>query len=147
MTDLFDSAYREIIGLPSARAAYRTLFCDLAGGHQLPALVHCTTGKDRTGWAAAALLMLLGVSAEDVMAEYLLTNDLLLPALQPMFDQFRDAGGDPTVLVPVFGVDPAYLAAGLDEMASRFGSIEGYFSHGLGLDAPTLDALRATFLE
>ena len=147
VTDLFDSAYREIIGLPSARAAYRTLFCDLAGGHQLPALVHCTTGKDRTGWAAAALLMLLGVSAEDVMAEYLLTNDLLLPALQPMFDQFRDAGGDPTVLVPVFGVDPAYLAAGLDEMASRFGSIEGYFSHGLGLDAATLDALRATFLE
>ena len=46
------------------------------------------------------------------MAEYLITNDLLLPALQPVFDQFRDAGGDPAVLVPVFGVDPAYLAAG-----------------------------------
>ena len=51
--------------------------------------------------------MLLGVSDDDVMAEYLLTNDLLLPALQPVFDQFRDAGGDPTVLVPVFGVDPS----------------------------------------
>jgi protein-tyrosine phosphatase len=147
VTDLLDSAYREIIALPSALAAYRTLYCDLAGGHRLPALVHCTMGKDRTGWAAAALLLLLGVSEEDVMAEYLLTNDLLLPALQPMFDQFRDAGGDPSVLVPVFGVDPAYLASGLDEMASRFGSIEGYFSHGLGLDAPTLEALHTAFLE
>lgn len=144
---LFDSAYREIVGLPSARAAYRALFTDLAVAERRPALVHCTTGKDRTGWAVAALLLLLEVPDEQVMAEYLLTNDLLLPALQPMFDQFRDAGGDPTVLVPVFGVDPGYLAAGLDEMASRFGSIEGYFSHGLALDAPTLDALRATFLE
>ena len=47
----------------------------------------------------------------------------------------------------MFGVDPAYLAAGLDEMHDRFGSIEGYFSDGLGLDAPTIDALRGAFTE
>lgn len=147
VTDLFDSAYREIIALPSALASYRALFGDLAAADRRPALVHCTMGKDRTGWAAAALLMLLGVPEEDVMAEYLITNDLLLPALQPVFDQFRDAGGDPGVLVPVFGVDPAYLAAGLDEMTLLFGSIEGYFSVGLGLDVPTVDALRSAFLQ
>jgi protein-tyrosine phosphatase len=147
VTDLFDTAYREIIALPSARASYRTLFADLAAADRRPALVHCTMGKDRTGWAAAALLMLLGVPDEDVMTEYLITNDLLLPALQPVFDQFRAAGGDPAVLVPVFGVDPAYLAAGLDEMTVLFASIEGYFSEGLGLDAHTLDALRSAFLS
>ena len=146
VTDLFDSAYREIVGLPSALVGYRALFAGLADSARRPALVHCTTGKDRTGWAVAALLMLLGVPDEDVLAEYLITNDLLLPALRPMFDQFRDAGGDPAVLVPVFGVDPSYLAAALDEMVRRFGSIEGYFSAGLGLDAPTIDALRTAFL-
>jgi protein-tyrosine phosphatase len=144
---LFDSAYREIVGLPSARAAYRALFTDLAVAERRPALIHCTTGKDRTGWAVAALLMLLGVPDDAVVAEYLLTNDLLLPALAPMFDQFRDAGGDPAVLVPVFGVDPEYLTAGLDEMTRRFGSIEGYFSSGLGLDAPTVDHLRGAFTQ
>lgn len=146
VTDLFDSAYREIIALPSALASYRALFADLAAAERRPALVHCTMGKDRTGWAVAALLMLLDVPDEDVMAEYMITNDLLLPALQPVFDQFRDAGGDPGVLLPVFGVDPAYLAAGLDEMTGLFGSIEGYFSTGLGLDVPTIDALRSAFL-
>ena len=145
VTELFDAAYREMIALPSARAAYRALFADLAVSDRRPALVHCTAGKDRTGWAAAALLLLLGVSEDDVMSEYLLTNDLLLPALQPVFDQFRDAGGDPTVLVAVFGVAPEYLAAGLDEMTGRFGSIEGYFSAGLGLDALTIHALREAF--
>jgi protein-tyrosine phosphatase len=142
---LFDSAYREIVGLPSALASYGAMFADLADAAGRPALVHCTTGKDRTGWAVAALLLLVGVPHDDVMAEYLVTNDLLLPALQPMFDQFRDAGGDPSVLVPVFGVDPEYLTAGLDEMTSRFGSIEGYFSDGLGLDALTVDRLRQAF--
>lgn len=145
VTALFDSAYREILGLPSARASYGALYADLAVAGRRPALVHCTTGKDRTGWAVAALLLLLGVSDEDVMAEYLLTNDLLLPALQPMFEQFAAAGGDPAVLVPVFGVDPAYLAAALDEMNSRFGSIEDYFSTGLGLDSRTIDVLRQGF--
>jgi protein-tyrosine phosphatase len=144
---LFDSAYREIVGLPSARAAYRAMFTDLADAAGRPALVHCTTGKDRTGWAVAALLLLVGVSHDDVMTEYLVTNDLLLPALEPMFDQFRDAGGDPSVLVPVFGVDPEYLTAGLDEMTGRYTSIEGYFSAGLGLDAPAIDALRSAFTE
>ena len=146
VTDLFDTAYREIVGLPSARAGYGALYADLAVAGRRPALVHCTAGKDRTGWAAAALLMLLGVSDEDVLAEYLLTNDLLLPALQPLFEQFADAGGDPGVLVPVFGVDPSYLGAALDEMDHRFGSIEDYFSTGLGLGAPTIDALRQGFL-
>jgi protein-tyrosine phosphatase len=47
--------------------------------------------------------------------------------------------------VPVFGVDPAYLRAALDEVGARFGSIEGYFAAGLGLDAATIDALRTAF--
>jgi protein-tyrosine phosphatase len=142
---LFDVAYREMVGLPSAQAGYRAMFTDLADLAGRPALVHCTAGKDRTGWAVAALLMLVEVSEDDVMAEYLVTNDLLLPALTPVFDQFRDAGGDPSVLVPVFGVDQEYLTAGLDEMTRRFGSIEGYFSTGLRLDVRTIDRLRQVF--
>ncbi len=140
---MFADAYREIVMLPSARAAYRSLFTDLASPGRRPALIHCTTGKDRTGWAVAALLLLLGVSEEDVMTEYLLTNELFLPALAPVFDQFRDAGGDPAVLVPVLGVDRAYLDAALDQVTTRFGSMEGYFTEGLGLDEATIEALRA----
>src|SRR6478609_7778160 len=58
---LFEGAYRDIVGLPSALDAYRRFFADLADAANRPALFHCTTGKDRTGWAAAALLLLLGV--------------------------------------------------------------------------------------
>src|SRR5450759_1902331 len=144
---LFESGYREGVRLPSALAGYKRLFSDLSREEHRPALFHCTTGKDRTGWAAASMLMLLGVPDDVVMHEYLLTNEELLPALKPVFDRFESMGGDPELLTPVFGVRKEYLEAALDEMRKRYGTIEGYFTDGLGLDANVLRDLRAAFIE
>jgi protein-tyrosine phosphatase len=144
---LFARGYREIVSLPSADAAYHRLFSDLALEEHRPALFHCTTGKDRTGWAAAALLMLLGVPDDLVMKEYLLTNTELLPAEQPLLDHFRELGGDPDVLRPVVAVAPEYLEAALDETLTRYGTIEAYFADGLKVDEETQKGLRAAFVE
>ena len=144
---MFDKGYREIVSLPSALDAYHRFFSDLAEERHRPALFHCTTGKDRTGWAAAATLTFLGVSKDDVMKDYLLTNDDLLPALKPVFDQFAAAGGDPKLLEPVAGVERQYLEAAFDEMRKKFGSFEGYFTKGLRIDAATQQRLRAAFTE
>jgi len=142
LTDLFAGAYRGAVSLPSALASYRAMFAGLADAAQRPALFHCTTGKDRTGWGAAALLSFLGVSDRDVEADYLLTNSEILPLTQPMYDEFAAAGGDPDLLRPALGVEPAYLHAAFEEMDARFGSIEAYFTAGLGLGDDVLDALR-----
>ncbi len=91
---LFEQAYRDIVSLPSALTAYRRMFTSLLDDAHRPALLHCTTGKDRTGWGAAATLTLLGVSEADVRADYMITNRDLLPALKPYFDRFAAAGGD-----------------------------------------------------
>ena len=139
---LFEHGYREIVSLPSALAAYRRLFTDLATDARRPALFHCTTGKDRTGWAAAAILLLVGVPQDLVERDYLLSTTYLVPALQPVLDRFRSAGGDPALLLPVIGVEPAYLAVALEEMRARFGTVEGYFADGLGIDADGRRALR-----
>jgi protein-tyrosine phosphatase len=145
--ELFEAGYREIVSLPSAASGYRRLFTDLASEGHRPALFHCTTGKDRTGWAAAALLMLLGVSDEHVMQEYLLTNDELLPAEQPAIDRFQAMGGDPDLIRPCVAVAPEYLEAALDEMHKRYGTIGGYFSEALGIDEGAQQTLRDTFTE
>ena len=144
---LFAAGYREIVSLPSAGAAYHRLFSDLTREEHRPALFHCTTGKDRTGWAAAALLTLLGVPDDVVMQEYLLTNVELLPAEQPLLDRFRALGGDPDVLTPVVAVAPEYLEAARDAMRTEFGTIEAYFAEGLKLDDAVQQALRAAFVE
>lgn len=144
---MFEHGYRQIVSLPSALAGYKLFFADLLSEQHRPAFFHCTTGKDRTGWAAASLLTLLGVPDDVVMQEYLLTNEQLLPAVQPIFDRFKAAGGDPELLRPILGVQKEYLDAAFDEMRQHFGTIQGYFANGLGLDESKQEALREVFIE
>ncbi|GAC83702.1 putative protein-tyrosine-phosphatase [Gordonia paraffinivorans NBRC 108238] len=144
--ELIAGTYREMITLPSSVAAYSALFRGLLGDEPTPALFHCTTGKDRTGWAAASFLTLVGVDEEDVYRDYLLTNERLIPALKPIFDGFAAAGGDPELLVPVLGVDRVYLDAAFDEMRSQFDGIEHYFEAALGIGPLDQEKLRENFL-
>ena len=143
----FPEAYRELVHLPSARAGYRDLFAGLLDAGRRPALVHCTTGKDRTGWAVAALLLLLGVPGEAVMKDYLLSGPNLLPTFAPALEAFAARGGDPETLRPLVDVRPAYLEAALEEVRLTYGDIESYFADGLGLDGGARAALRDVFLE
>ena len=144
---MFTDAYREFISLPSAKASYRTLFLSLADRDNLPAVFHCTTGKDRTGWAAAALLTLLGVPRETAMADFMRTNEYTLPQFKPVIDEFVAAGGERAIAEAVFGVKPEYLKASFDEMEKRYGTIQRYFSEGLGIDAAGQNALRELYIK
>jgi protein-tyrosine phosphatase len=143
---LLEQAYRDFVTLPSAHAAYRRLFTGMLDGDRPAGLVHCTTGKDRTGWAAAVLLLVLGVPEDAVYAEYLLTNAQLLPALAPLFARFAEGGGDPEVLRPVLGVQESYLRTALDLVRAEFGTVQGYVAGALGLDAAWQERARATLL-
>ena len=143
---LMRTAYRELIELPSATKSYSAFFTEVATADSLPALFHCTTGKDRTGWAAAATLLFLGVDEEDVYRDYLLTNEQLLPALKPILSHIEEAGIEFDLLRPVIGVDRSYLETAVDLMKERYGSIDGYMRDGLGLEDGTLLALRRRLL-
>lgn len=118
----------------------------LAEPGKLPAVFHCTTGKDRTGWAAAALLTLLGVPRQTVMADYMRTNQYTLPQFQRAIDAFAAAGGDRSIALAIFGVKPEYLQASFDQMDKQYGSIEKYFSEGLGIGPAQQETLRKMYI-
>jgi protein-tyrosine phosphatase len=142
----FRQSYREFVSLPSAQREFARLFRGLGDAEQVPALFHCTTGKDRTGWAAAALLTLLGVPQEQVVEDYLRSNDYILPAYQGAIDAFVAGGGDPEIPRAILGVKNEYLDAAFDEMRTKYGTIEEYFTDGLGIDAAGQRALRDLYL-
>ncbi|MFJ3235537.1 GNAT family N-acetyltransferase [Streptomyces sp. NPDC086787] len=110
-----------------------------------PLVFHCASGKDRTGQLAAVVLTLLGIAETTVVEDFTLT-ELATPALLADWRR-RNDGRSPAW--PAFGRTPApvmrlFLAA----MRSRYGSIEAYVTHTLGLDAPALtESLRANLLE
>lgn len=143
----FEERYREFVELDSAREGYGLMFRDLAADGSRPGLVHCTTGKDRTGWAVAALLLLLGVAEDLVMAEYLASNAVMERMFAAELEAFRARGGDPELLRPLIGVREAYLETALATMRRRFGVIEAYFGDGLGVDAATRLELHEAFVE
>jgi len=142
----FQQSYREFVSLPSAQREFRKLFLALGDKEQLPALFHCTTGKDRTGWAAAALLTLLGVPEDKVMEDYLKSNDYIIPAYKKIIDGFVAAGGDESIPLAILGVKKEYLDAAFAEMETKYGTIEEYFSEGLRIDATKQKALRDLYL-
>ncbi|WP_298824702.1 tyrosine-protein phosphatase [uncultured Piscinibacter sp.] len=142
----FQASYREFIALPSARREFSKLYQSLGDRQQVPALFHCTTGKDRTGWAAAAFLSLMGVPKEQIYADYLRSNDYILPAYQKAIDGFVAAGGDAEIPKAILGVKKEYLDAAFDEMQSKYGTIDKYFADGLGIDATKQKALRELYL-
>lgn len=145
---MLEESYRDFIRLPSAISAYREFFLSLANTERTgAALFHCTAGKDRTGWAAASLLMLLGANDETVHSDYLETNDDYLPALEPMIQGAAKKGVDPDLLRIALGVRLSYLEAAISQVEESYSSIEDYFATGLGLESSTIDALRQRFVE
>ena len=143
----FQDSYREFISLPSAQREFGKMFVALGNMQEVPALFHCTTGKDRTGWAAAAFLTLMGVPKETVYQDHLRSNDYILPAYQEATDGFVAAGGEAEIPKAILGVKKEYLDAAFDQMESEYGSIDQYFSDALGIDANQQQAMRNMYLK
>jgi protein-tyrosine phosphatase len=135
---LMQQTYRAFVTDNSAR--YAELF-----GHLLhndtPLVFHCTAGKDRTGFAAALILSALGVSREDIMADYLLTNQLYKPPAM--------VGGEapPEVRAAVRRVQADYLQASLGVVEADFGGMDNYLNKGIGLSANDLKHLEYLYLK
>lgn len=140
--EMFAETYRQMVLSPRAGAAYRAFVDTVADGAAHPVLFHCTAGKDRTGWAAALLLLLLGASRDAVRVEYLAVNPVVRVAFRPYVQSFLDAGGDPGIASAIIEVRPRYLDTALDAMDERWGGLDGYARDGLRIPEATLRRLR-----
>ncbi|MQA93682.1 MAG: protein-tyrosine-phosphatase [Streptosporangiales bacterium] len=143
---------RSNVAAPSARRNYARLLELLADPYGGPLVYHCTGGKDRTGWASALVLSLLGVPRETVIADYLASNGYLREKLGDLLHDFLTeheldtAELNPELVAPVMQVHPEYLQAAFDEVEARYGDLTGYVRDGLALDPSIVDALRARLL-
>lgn len=112
-----------------------------------PALIHCAAGKDRTGLLAALTHSLLGVSREDLITDYLLTNVAvdLEGRAEGIARKLTEMTGRPAshgAVVAFLGVEADYLDGAFAEIAARHGSIGGYLEQALGVDAALAERIR-----
>ena len=145
---IMEAGYRH---LPVQQAqAYGEMFRRLASG-DVPAVIHCTAGKDRTGGGAALILAALGVPREAIVADFVLTERavdlekaLLHRKPDPKYAHYAKL--DPEIRRAFSGARPGYIVAFLDALEQEFGSVENYLSD-LGITRADLGSVRAGLLD
>lgn len=111
-------------------------------------LLHCTAGKDRTGFGAAVILSALGVPEDHIFDDYLLTNTAqeLFLAMKPRFEENYGGTVSDADLQAIAGVQRDYLAAAIDTIHRHFGDMAGYLEE-IGLGPTEIKALRTRLLD
>lgn len=113
-------------------------------------LIHCFAGKDRTGVGASLLLHTLGVHYDDILAEFMLTNDAptqhilkaqSLPRMQAHYGEI-----DPEAIRNLMGVREEYLGTYWQEVTKSHGSVDNYMAQTLGVDETRKARLRERLL-
>lgn len=135
---LMQQTYRAFVHDNAAR--FSELF-----GHVLesdaPLVFHCTAGKDRTGFAAAMLLLALGVPRPVVMQDYLLTNELFrMPRSSPGL-------ASQEVLDVLWRVQADFLDAALQSVEADYGGVLPYLDKALGVGPRERARLAALYLQ
>jgi len=118
------------------RASFGSLMQSAQAGKTL--LFHCTAGKDRTGFASLLLLSALGVSADDILADYLASNEHNRRFIAGVLAQIVPLGVREEVMMPLLEVRADYLDASLRAIEGEYGSVARYLRDGLDVDAGRL---------
>jgi protein-tyrosine phosphatase len=131
-------SYRSYVQQNTPR--FRTLFAHLLED-RAPLVIHCTAGKDRTGFACALILHTLGVSNDVIAEDYLLTN---------RYYRRDPANGSelPDDVKNVLGtVRASFLGAAFEAIDADYGDLETYLRDGLGLGSAERTSLEARYLQ
>jgi protein-tyrosine phosphatase len=140
--------YRWMVTDANSRAQFAAALNTIANS-PTPILYHCTSGKDRTGWNTAILMSALGVPKGQIYQDYLASNDNLAAGNQATIAYLQKQGlvTDPSLLLPIMGVQADYLDAAFDQVQKSYGSFDNFLSQGLGISADTVKALKTKMLN
>jgi protein-tyrosine phosphatase len=136
--ELMQELYRTLVNERAERFA--ELFEQLLQA-EAPVVFHCTAGKDRTGVAAALVLLALGVPRAVVVQDYLLTNEVFRHPPMPASETPAE------VMAVLWSVQQGFLQAALDTIDADHGGIDSYLERRLKLGPPARAALAARYLD
>lgn len=146
MFDFMCDINREFVASQSGHFA--AVFARLLASDARRVLVHCSAGKDRTGFAVAMLQLALGAALEDIEADYLLSARYYRP--RDHLDRVRakypvDHLSD-NDLLPMMRTERAYLHAALEAIDEAWVSRDAYLREALGFGDAERRELRRRFV-
>ncbi|KRL37473.1 tyrosine-protein phosphatase [Liquorilactobacillus uvarum] len=142
------SVYSELVLSPSSQRGYHQFLVELLNSTE-PIIFHCFAGKDRTGFAAALLLKIAGVSEADIFEDYLLTNKARKKENAQILTRFQKTLSPEklSALNVSLNVKAAYLAHAFDLVKQRYGAFNTYLEKGLQLPANYISNFREMYIK
>ena len=113
--------------------------------NQEPTLFHCTAGKDRAGFAAALVLLAVGVPEKIVIEDYMKTNKYTEETIQDYINKinlYSLGSVDAEILRPLLGVEERFIRAALDEIKQKYGSVENFIRDDLKIRDESIVELK-----
>lgn len=129
---------------------YGDILRRLANPDNLPTLIHCTAGKDRTGVAVMLILSLLGVPEDVIIADYSLSNlyyDHFLKYGRMAIRSIAWTGVSAEDLQPLFISHPDTLRAAIAHIHRKYGSVENYLRSAAGVNDDTQRKIKENLLQ
>ncbi len=120
---------------------YSSFFEVIMDESKLPAMFHCTAGKDRAGFGSAMFLAALGVDKETIFEDYLMTNLATGISLEDQVAEYGEKMG--TAMYYVNSVQREYLQTAFDTIESNYDSIGDYLEKALKVD---LEKMKSIYL-
>ncbi len=118
----------------------------LAAPGALPAVFHCSAGKDRTGILAALILGFLGVPRDVIVEDYALSAEAMIALLERLKQEYAESVAEVERYAPaVISVAPETMAAFLDSLEREHGTFDD-LAASLGVTDAVIQ-LRASLLE
>lgn len=150
-SDFMYDIYRAFVVDPHASKGFASFLTTVAHNEDGSTFFHCTAGKDRTGFAAAVLLKILGADWDTIMTDYMETNKNVeshkesLLASVVRFHPF-DTTNDELVM-DILGVREKYLVTSFDLIEETYGTFDNYVKNGLNIDTEIINLLRKSLLD
>ena len=139
---LFQHELADSHAIRQLRAAFRALLA--ADG--APVLIHCTAGQDRTGLMAYVILRVLGVRADDAVADYLASNHYNHDDMTDLVAELEQLGYSEKLSEEGAFLQRDFLEATLDLLEQVYGSFPAFVSQGLGLTSRDIEMLRRNYV-
>lgn len=125
---------------------YKQIFDILQDKDNYPAILHCSSGKGRTGVVSALVLASLGVNSDIIMEDYRLSNDYFnIPKASKY--AYKLPAYSQEAITTLFSAKEDFLNAAKEEIERRYGDVNTYLREGIGLNKGDINQLRGILLE
>lgn len=141
---MVESMNRELV--KNYQKEYKQMFDILLDKENYPVILHCSSGKGRTGVASALILASLGVNPDIIMEDYRLSNEYFnIPKASKY--AYKLPAYSQEAITTLFSAKEDFLNAATEEIERYYGDVNTYLRKGIGLSKADMNQLRGILLE